>query len=402
MKQCAGMRGGRKVCRRPAISREVTKMIGAMSRRARLQVIAAGGLAAVLLLAACGGGDSASESTAASPQAEVTATEAPPETKELTKVTYVMPWVIQGEEAGQFAALRNGYFEEAGLDVEIIAGGPDIRAGALLASGSADFATMNPTGIYTNRAEGIPVVGVGVMNQGDGLLLICKTKTGITGWKDLAGKKVGVWLGGGESGPQAAAIKAGVAVKDVEWLPQKFSMEEFFQDAFDCASAVEWNEKHIVYREGYVPGKDIIELRQSDMGQFLPGDSIVTLESTVADKPEIVQGIVTGTMRGWQWVCSSEKNRLAGAQYTVDAAPDLDLDLQIIQVDEMCALINSGPAEKDKLLGGLYLDSWQAAADAALASGQLSVPADVTAAFRTEFMDAMPQDLRIITWSNKP
>jgi len=367
-------------------------MIGSTSRRGRAKGLSAAAMfvAAGLVLAACSS-DSSSDSSSAE-------TDSASETTELTKVVYVMPWVIQGEEAGQFAALRNGYFEEEGLDVEIVPGGPDIRAGALLASGSADFATMNPAGVYTNRAEGIPVVGVGVMNQGDGLLLVCKTSTGITGWQDLAGKKIGVWLGGGESGPQAAVAKAGVAVSDVQWLPQKFSMEEFFNDAFDCASAMEWNEKHIVYREGYEVGKDIIELRQSDVGQFLPGDSIVTLESTVQNKPEIVQGIVNGTMRGWQWVCSSEENRRAGAQYTVDAAPDLDLDLQIIQVNEMCTLIDSGPAAQEKLIGGLYPDSWKASADAALAAGQLSSPADVSAGFVTKFMDAMPIDWRTIGW----
>ena len=370
-------------------------------RRARVWTAAAMVGAASLVLVSCSS-DSSNES--ASAESESSSSDAETDTSsepiELTKVTYVMPWVTQGEEAGQYAALRNGYFEEEGLDVEIVPGGPDIRAGALLASDSAQFATMNPAAIYTNRAEGIPVVGVGVMNQGDGLLLVCKTSTGITGWQDLAGKKIGVWLGGGEAGPQAAVVKAGVAVDDVEWLPQKFSMEEFFQDAFDCASAMEWNEKHIVYREGYEPGKDVIELRQSDVDQFLPGDSIVTLESTVAENPEMVQGITTGTMRGWQWVCSSEENRLAGAQYTVDAAPDLDLDLQVIQVNEMCDLINSGPAAKDKLIGGLYPDSWQASADAALSAGQLEEPADVSAGFRTEFIDAMPDGLRDINWTN--
>lgn len=367
------------------ITREVTQMIGSISRRRGARGLSAAAMfaAASLILVACSS-DSGSDSSGAG--------------GELTKVTYVMPWVIQGEEAGQFAALRNGYFEEEGLDVEIVPGGPDIRAGALLASGSADFATMNPAGVYTNRAEGIEIVGLGVMNQGDGLLLVCKTSTGITGWQDLAGKKIGVWLGGGESGPQSAAAKAGVAVSDVEWLPQKFSMEEFFNDAFDCASAMEWNEKHIVYREGYEPGKDIIELRQGDVDQFLPGDSIVTLASTVQDKPEMVQGIVTGTMRGWQWVCSNEENRKAGAQFTVDAAPDLDLDLQIIQVNEMCTLIDSGPAAEEKLIGGVYPDSWQESANAALAAGQLSEPADVPAGYVTTFMDAMPMEWRTINW----
>ena len=361
-------------------------------------LVAVGIAGSMMLVAACGDSSSSSDSgaTEETSEGDAGAEEAAP--AELTKVKYVQPWVIQGESAGQFAAVEQGFFAEEGLDVEIIPGGPDVRAGALLASGSADFAVMNPSGVYTNRQEGIPVVGVGGINQSDGLFIMCKTSTGIDGFEDLAGKKVGVWVGGGESGIQAATVEAGVAVDSVQWLPQKFSMEEFFNDAFDCASATEWNEKHVVYKEGYEAGVDVNELRPTDVGLFLPGDSIVTLESTVAERPEMVQGLVTGTLRGWQWVCSSEENRKAGAQYTVDAAPDLDLDLQIIQVDEMCNLMSLGPAAEAGLIGDMVQSSWQQSADATLAIGLLDGPADVPAAFTDQFVANVPADYRKITW----
>jgi NitT/TauT family transport system substrate-binding protein len=374
-------------------------------RAVRRILITTGLVGSMMLVAACGGssdsGEAAGESAPAAAEEAAPAETAASEEEapaELIPIKYVQPWVIQGESAGQFAAVREGFFAEEGLDVEIIPGGPDVRAGALLASGSADFAVMNPAGVYTNRQEDIPVVGVGGINQADGLFIMCKTSTGIDGFEDLAGKKVGIWVGGGEAGIQAATVKAGLAVEDVEWLPQKFSMEEFFNDAFDCASATEWNEKHVVYKEGYTAGTDVNELRPTDVGLFLPGDSIVTLESTVAERPEVVQGLVTGTLRGWQWVCSSEENRKAGAQYTVDAAPDLDLDLQIIQVNEMCSLMSQGPAAEAGMIGDMVQSSWQQSADAALAIGQLEQPADVATAFSDQFVAAVPADYRKITW----
>jgi len=351
-------------------------------------LLAVGAAGTMVLAAACSSSDSSSESTDSGGDSAA----------ELVKVKYVQPWVIQGEEAGQFAAVREGFFAEEGLDVEIIPGGPDVRAGALLASGSADFAVMNPAGIYTNRQEGIPVVGVSGINQSDGLFIMCKTSTGIDGFDDLSGAKVGVWVGGGEAGIQAATKTAGVGVDDVEWLPQKFSMEEFFNDAFDCASATEWNEKHVVYKEGYAPGENVNELRPTDVGLFLPGDSILTLESTIAERPEVVQGLVNGTLRGWQWVCSSEENRKKGAQYTVDAAPDLDLDLQIIQVDEMCSLMSQGPAAESGLIGDMVESSWQSSHDATLDIGLLEEPQDVPAAFDNTFVEAVPEEYRKITW----
>lgn len=367
--------------------------------RALLAVGVAGGL---MLVAACGS-DSSSSGDASGGDTSVAGDSSSTDASEsssgdLIKVRYIQPWVIQGESAGQFAAVREGFFAEEGLDVEIIPGGPDVRAGALLASGSAEFAVMNPSGVYTNRENGIPVVAVGGINQADGLFIMCKSSTGITEFGDLAGKKVGVWVGGGEAGIQAATVKAGIDVSDVQWLPQKFSMEEFYQDAFDCASATEWNEKHVVYKAGYEPGVNVNELRPSDVGLFLPGDTIVTLESTVAERPEIVQGLVSGTLRGWQWVCSSEENRRTGAQYTVDAAPDLDLELQIIQVDEMCSLMSQGPAAEVGMIGDMVQSSWQQSADATLAIGLLNAPADVPAGFTDQFVANTPAEYRKITW----
>ena len=353
------------------------------------------------LVAACGGSSSSESSSAPAAESSTTASDAPAESAapaELIKVTMVQPWVIQGEEAGQIAAVREGFFADEGLEVEIVPGGPDVRAGALLASGSADFAILSPAGVYTNRVQDIPIVGVGGINQADGLILMCKTSTGIASFGDLKGKKVGVWVGGGEAGVQAAAVQAGVPVDEVEWLPQKFSMEEFFQDQFDCASAMEWNEKHIVYNEGYKPGETVNELRTADVGIFLPGDSIATLESTIAERPEVVQGVVSGTLRGWQWTCSSPENQKKAAQYTVDMAPDLDLDLQVIQVQEMCALIAQGPAKEAGSIGVLAPESWQSSADAALAAGQLESPADVASSFTDQFVNAVPEEYKKITW----
>lgn len=375
------------------------------NRRVRLvATLSAGLLVSAAALAACSSGTSSTEpaSAAATAAASAAATAAAPSSAapaELTPVNYVMPWVIQGEEAGEFAALNQGFFKDEGLDVTIVPGGPDVRAGALLESGSADFAVLNPAGVFTNRAEGIMTVGVGGLNQADGLLLMCKKSTGIDSFEKLKGKKIGVWLGGGEAGFQAAAVKAGLQVADVQWLPQKFSMDEFFNDAFDCASATEWNEKHVVYSNpDFKDGANLFELRPTDLGLYLPGDSIVTLQKTIDERPQLVQGIVNATLRGWQWVCSSPDNRKAGAQYTVDAAPDLDLALQVIQVEEMCNLMAQGPAKEEGMIGALPQASWQAAADAALAAGQLKAAADVATSYTATFLDQVPADYRKITW----
>src|SRR5436309_3875216 len=44
----------------------------------------------------------------------------------LTKVTLQLKWVTQAQFAGYYAAAAKGYYKQAGLDVNIKVGGPDI------------------------------------------------------------------------------------------------------------------------------------------------------------------------------------------------------------------------------------------------------------------------------------
>ena len=58
--------------------------------------------------------------------------------KELTKITFVLDWTPNTNHTGLYVAEEKGYFEDAGLDVEIVQP-PEDGASALVASGKAQF-----------------------------------------------------------------------------------------------------------------------------------------------------------------------------------------------------------------------------------------------------------------------
>ena len=57
----------------------------------------------------------------------------------LTKVTLQLKWVTQAQFAGYYAAAAQGYYKNAGLDVKIKVGGPNITPGAVVIGGGADI-----------------------------------------------------------------------------------------------------------------------------------------------------------------------------------------------------------------------------------------------------------------------
>lgn len=327
------------------------------------------------ILAACGGsGGSSSDS-------------------KLTKVKFVLPWVVQGESAGHFVALDKGFYKEAGLDVEIIPGGPDVNAAKLLASGSADFATGSSGGIILARKEGIPLVALWTQNQEGGSGLVCKTKSGVTEWADLKGKKVGIWVGLGEPELYYAVEKAGINHEDIEWLPQKFSMVEFYEDKFDCASVTFWNELHVVEGAGYALGTDFTLLKASDLGIYLSGDSGMTTEKMITEKPEIVQAFVDASLRGWKYALEHPEEAVAA---TMKIAPDLDPKKQLYQVEEVNRLMISGPAETAGKIGTMSADNFAAYQDALIGAGQLDALQDLSGAINSSFFDKVPKEYNSI------
>ena len=99
-------------------------------RKLNWKKIVAGTLSAVMLLSVTACGSSSTKSESASTEAGK---------KELTKVTFCLDWTPNTNHTGIYAAKALGYYEDAGLDVEIVQP-PENGAATMCASGQAQFA----------------------------------------------------------------------------------------------------------------------------------------------------------------------------------------------------------------------------------------------------------------------
>src|SRR5690349_237165 len=62
----------------------------------------------------------------------------PARAQSLEKLSYQTNWRAQAEHGGFYQALATGLYKEAGLDVEVRQGGPQLDVNALLLAGRAD------------------------------------------------------------------------------------------------------------------------------------------------------------------------------------------------------------------------------------------------------------------------
>lgn len=130
----------------------------------------------VLSLAACGSGETS--------QGE----------NEKEKITFVLDWTPNTNHTGLYVAQEKGYFEDEGLEVEIVQP-PEDGADALVASGKAQFGisfqdTMAP-GVVGEDA--LPTTAVAAVVQHNTSGIISRKGEGMDTPKGLEGKKYATW-----------------------------------------------------------------------------------------------------------------------------------------------------------------------------------------------------------------
>jgi NitT/TauT family transport system substrate-binding protein len=161
----------------------------------------------------------------------------------LTPVKLQLQWFTQAQFAGYFAAVDQGFYKDAGLDVTILEGGVDIVPQTVLAQGQADYAIAWVPKALASREQGAGITDVGQIFQRSGTLQVSFANKNIKSVADLRGKKVGNWGFGNEFEMFAGLTKGGLdPSKDVTLVQQQFDMQALLKGDIDAAQAMIYNE----------------------------------------------------------------------------------------------------------------------------------------------------------------
>ena len=305
-----------------------------------------------LVAAACSSSDDggSTETTTAAAAAETTAAGGDVNTQELIPVKLQLQWFTQAQFAGYFAALDQGFYADAGLDVEILEGGVDIVPAVVLDSGAADFALSWAIRALGPREEGLNVTNIAQVFQRSATLQVSFTDTGINSVEDLAGRTVGNWGFGNEAELLAGLRSAGLDPNtDVSLVQQQFDMLALISGDIDAAQAMTYNEYAQVLETVnpdtgnlYQPD-DLSVIDWNDVGEAMLQDAIWAdadkLESDEAYRATAV-AFVEASLRGWAF-CRDEFD--ACVDIVLAAGPTLGESHQAWQLNEINNLIWPSP-----------------------------------------------------------
>jgi len=310
-----------------------------MSRRV-LVGIAAG--LSVLGLAACSTTSSGTATAASASGSDSGSTG-------LTPVKLQLQWFTQAQFAGYFAAVDQGFYKDAGLDVKILEGGVDIVPQTVLAQGQADYAIAWVPKALASREQGAGITDVAQVFQRSGTLQVSFKDKGITTAADLKGKKVGNWGFGNEYELFAGMTKAGLSPgKDVTLVQQQFDMQALLKGDIDAAQAMIYNEYAQVLEatnpktgQLFTPA-DFNMVNWNTEGTAMLQDAIWANTSKLSDKAyqDTTVKFVQASLRGWAFC---RDNATKCRDIVVAKGSKLGASHQLWQMNEINKLIWPAP-----------------------------------------------------------
>jgi NitT/TauT family transport system substrate-binding protein len=235
-------------------------------------------------------------------------------------VTIQLKWVTQAQFAGYFVAQAKGFYKDAGLEVTIKPGGPDINPQQVLAGGGADVVIDWMPSALATREKGQPVVNIAQPFKRSGMMLTCRAETGIKAPADFKGKKLGVWFFGNEypflSWMSQLGIGTSGGADGVEVIKQGFNVDPLIQKQADCISTMTYNEYWQVIDAG-IPADQLVTFKYEDQGVATLEDGLYVMEDKLKDEAfvETMAKFVAASMKGWDY---ARANGDEAAQIVVD------------------------------------------------------------------------------------
>ena len=264
----------------------------------------------VLGLAACGGKREGSKN----------------ERKDLEKITFVLDWTPNTNHTGLYVAQKKGYFEEAGLEVEIQQP-PEDGATVLVASGKADFGVSFQDSMAAALVgdDALPITAVAAVIQHNTSGIISRANEGMHRPKGMEGHSYATWNGAIELATLEQVVKAdGGDFANVELIPSTVT------DEVSALKTRTVDSIWIFYAWAGV--KTELEGLETDYFEFADIDPvfdyykpvIIANNDFLKENPDTAKAFMEALSKGYEFAIENPEE---AADILCKAAPELDKEL---------------------------------------------------------------------------
>lgn len=234
---------------------------------------------------------------------------------------YFHPWT---NDAGFYLARERGWYDEAGIDLEIAVVDPG-RGDTLahLIRGDADFGVFPSNRLLVRREQGQSIIGVAAINHGGLESIQAVASRGITRPRDLSGRRIGF-----APTPRGVALVRHLIAHDggdpdsieiIDTGRRELTVDDIATGAVDATFGGYWSWDALF---GTLPESQRITWRVDDIGappfhSYLLG----TNQTLIGSDPDLVRRFLTATARGYQAVIDDPVATLAVLETVIPYFP---------------------------------------------------------------------------------
>lgn len=293
------------------------------------------------------------------------------------KVTLTLDWYPNADHAGVYAAKEEGYFEDAGLDVEIRQPSDPAAVLQLVAAGRSEFGISYENEMTNAAIRDIPVKSVMAIMQEPLNSIITLKKSGITRPEDLAGKKIGyAGQSFGTAVIDTVLREAGEDPSSVEKVNVGYDLRPALTSGrVDAIVDAYWNIEAVELKQA---GFETNVIRLPEVGVPNYNELVVATSDSYAEKnPDTVRKFVGALVKGHRYAVENPKaakDALLKANKELDpetAKETLKLTTPIFEADR---------------IGYQDPKEWQAYVDWAVKNDVLKKPVEVDKVMTNEYL----------------
>ena len=199
--------------------------------------------------------------------------------------------------AGYYAALHQGYYHDANLDVQFIEGNSTTNIGEEMFRTGAEFGIASRDGLKTARTEGYDIKAVAAVYQKSPVVFTMLANSIVKTPKDFAGKTIGIRSELSRAVIERVLENVRVPRNEVKIVNIEENAQYFYNDTVDVFAGSFFGLPVTAKLEGH----DLHIIEAADYGIDDHGGLILASTQFIKEDPKMVQNFVDASLNGWKY-----------------------------------------------------------------------------------------------------